>query len=121
MQYISHEIRTPLNIVKAGLHVLAEDIEQGIDKSELIETSKDIDSSLDIAIDMLSEILTHEKLESKNMSLDLSSFPVKIFIRETLRPFYLQVNPFLCNYTLICISYNLTSRPLLSSFFSSFD
>ena len=91
MSYISHEIRTPLNIVKTGLIVLREDITKDEPKTQIIDTTVDISSSLEIAIELLSEILSYEKVESNQMALDITTFNIKNFVENTMQPFYLQV------------------------------
>eukprot|EP01041_Mallomonas_annulata_P001047 gene1047-2050_t len=89
MSYISHEIRTPLNIMKAGLRVLEEDLYRGVTFEQMKETLQDIENSLDIAVDTLSDMLTYDKVESKNMQLEKTIFNIATFITDSLRPFHL--------------------------------
>ena len=42
------------------------------------------------AVEVLDEILTYDKIESKTLVLDLSKFTVMSFIERTLRPFSVQ-------------------------------
>ena len=53
---------------------------------------RDIQSSLDIAIDILNDLLNYEKLDAGIMKLDLESLSVWSLIHESITPFYLQVS-----------------------------
>ena len=53
---------------------------------------RDIQSSLNIAIDILNDLLNYEKLDAGIMKLDLESLSVWSLIHESITPFYLQVS-----------------------------
>ena len=53
---------------------------------------RDIQSSLNIAIDILNDLLNYEKLDAGIMKLDLESLSVWPLIHESITPFYLQVS-----------------------------
>eukprot|EP01041_Mallomonas_annulata_P007889 gene7889-16148_t len=65
-------------------------LEHDISSDNLLETLEEISLSCNIAVDTLSEMLTFDKVESNNMNLDKTVFGVNKFIKECLRPFYLQ-------------------------------
>mmetsp|Transcript_26755 Transcript_26755/g.26995 ORF Transcript_26755/g.26995 Transcript_26755/m.26995 type:complete len:805 (-) Transcript_26755:241-2655(-) len=92
VNYISHEIRTPLNVVLSGVTVLEKNLEHGeyMTADDRLDTLHDIRNACDIAVDLLSEMLTYDKIESKNMTLEMNEFHVKDFIKECIRPFYMQ-------------------------------
>eukprot|EP01041_Mallomonas_annulata_P008829 gene8829-18281_t len=76
--------------IKCVLFVSLEDLSRDASREQIKETILDIASSCDIAVDTLSDMLTYDKVESKNMTLERSSISLKNFFEETLRPFYLQ-------------------------------
>eukprot|EP01036_Dinobryon_divergens_P044024 gene44024-58702_t len=71
--------------MKAGLRVLEEDLYRGVTRDQMKETLQDIENSLDIAVDTLSDMLTYDKVESKNMQLERTTFNVATFITDSLR------------------------------------
>ena len=91
VRYISHEIRTPLNTVTMGLQVLREELLSDGASQSKITTLKSIEDACDIAIDILNDLLLFDKIESGVMKLDITKVPVRLFISETVRPFFLQV------------------------------
>ena len=53
---------------------------------------RDIQSSLNISLDILNDLLNYEKLDAGIMKLDLESLSVWSLIHESITPFYLQVS-----------------------------
>jgi hypothetical protein len=66
VRYISHEIRSPMNVVSAGLDILQAKFndDNGISE-ETKELLEDINSSSDIAIEILNDLLHYESMEGK--------------------------------------------------------
>ena len=91
VRYISHEIRTPLNTVLMGLQVVHEELTADGAGRDRLETIKDVESSCEIAINILNDLLVFDKLEAGILKLEITSLPAYSFIEETIKPFYLQV------------------------------
>ena len=68
VRHVSHEIRTPLNIVMAGLELLG----SWRDKmsAEMAEVVDEIKSACSVAMDILNDLLTYEKLDSNILVID---------------------------------------------------
>ena len=93
VRYISHEIRTPLNVVSMGLQYLKENISDTNNNSEeRVETVTDIQNSLDVSLEVLNDLLLYDKLESGHLQLEFSDIPFYSFVKDTLKPFQLQVS-----------------------------
>eukprot|EP01041_Mallomonas_annulata_P009749 gene9749-20274_t len=60
--------------------------------SDLLETVHEIRNSGNIAVDILSEMLDYDKIESRSMQLDLTTVAIKPFVLGCVRPFYLQAS-----------------------------
>ena len=91
-------MRTPLNTAVLGLNVLLKQLQQkfqiSIDHICYL-TTKDIQSSCKVAVDILNEMLLYDKIESGLLALELTSTCPWSFIKETIQPFYVQVSIFL--------------------------
>ena len=93
VRYISHEVRTPLNTAIMGLHVLAEEMNRNkYINHDTLDTLNDIKNACDVSVNVLNELLIFDKLESGNLMLEMTRFPVMPFIEEVVRPFQAQVN-----------------------------
>ena len=92
---MSHEIRTPLNIVVVGLSLLRNELEGGIvdpnARDAVLKTVSEISESCDVAVTILGDLLTLDKLETDALRLDLEDICVISFLNETVRPFKVQV------------------------------
>ena len=99
MRYISHEIRTPLNTVLLGLLYLAKKLPEVTSNvgdpaavvSECLGIVGDLNISSNNALEVLNEFLTFDKLETGSLILDCTEFPVRVFVEDAVKPFYLQV------------------------------
>ena len=91
MRYVSHEIRTPLNTVFLGLKLLQDEMTKKHEDLVMLETVHDIKDSCDIAVNILNDLLTYEKLEGGLLSVDLKPQNAMHFIKATIRPFTIQV------------------------------
>ena len=105
IRYISHEIRTPLNTVFLGLEFVTSALKrismrESRDSIEpIVETVHDVYSSCKVAISILNDLLTSDKIEGGKMTLDLEyvnccnyfislAKPFKINAREKSIAFY---------------------------------
>lgn len=99
VRYISHEIRTPLNTVAMGIqYVKASMIDRStgslkndICADEVCSMLEDVHESCNIAVEILNNILTYDKLESGNLVLTKQTVLARTFLSDALRPFCIQV------------------------------
>lgn len=88
VRHVSHEIRTPLNIAIAGMALLEDYRETfSADANEIVG---EIHCAISIAIDILNDLLTYDKLDSKNLVLDRTVFDINLLVRCTLDLFKVQ-------------------------------
>ena len=92
MRHISHEIRTPLNTVFLGLQVLDQDIKKIGFSKNIISTIKEVQSSCNVSIEVLDEMLLFDKLSEGILKLEKTILPAFQFIQDVINPFYIQVN-----------------------------
>ena len=74
-----------------GLQVLREELLLDRANDRRLGTLKSVEDACDIAIDILNDLLLFDKIESGVMKLDISQIPVRLFVTETVKPFFLQV------------------------------
>ena len=99
MRYISQEIGTPLNTVLLGLLYLAKKLPEMTNNegdkaavvSECLCIVEDLDISSNNALEVLNEFPTFDKLETSSLILDCTEFPVRVFVEDAVKPFYLQM------------------------------
>lgn len=90
MRYISHEIRTPLNTICLGLKHL----EKSVGHSEIsasIECIQEMELSSQIALNIVTDLLTCDKIQSEMLILDKKPCEVYDFVDRCLRPMLIQV------------------------------
>eukprot|EP00607_Mallomonas_marina_P002733 CAMPEP_0182439296 /NCGR_PEP_ID=MMETSP1167-20130531/86351_1 /TAXON_ID=2988 /ORGANISM="Mallomonas Sp, Strain CCMP3275" /LENGTH=582 /DNA_ID=CAMNT_0024632967 /DNA_START=852 /DNA_END=2600 /DNA_ORIENTATION=- len=97
VRYISHEVRTPLNTAIMGLQVLAEDLKASQDR-ESMETVSDIHRSCDVAVQVLNELLTFDKLEGGTLMLEKTEVNAMELITDIVHLFQVQARQ--CKVTL---------------------
>ena len=93
IRYISHEIRTPLNTVFLGLefvtstlkHLPLLESQKGMDS--IIETINDVYRSCEVAISILNDLLTFDKIDSGKMALEVESINCCSFVTSLVKPF----------------------------------
>lgn len=90
VRMVSHEIRTPLNVVSAGLDLMKIELLRCRCHPEALDTWNDVRSSNGMAVSILDELLTYEKLESGVMQLDVEKISVWPFVRDCVRGFNIQ-------------------------------
>ena len=93
IRYISHEIRTPLNTVFLGLEFVTSALKRipsriGDDSIRpVMDTVEDICSSCEIAMSILNDLLTFDKLDGGKMALELDYVNCCNFIYSLSKPF----------------------------------
>ena len=87
----SHEIRTPLMVAKLGLDLLEKDMAEGESSAESRNNITDCQEAIDIAVTIVSDLLSYEKLESGILQLYCDMLPAMPFVDRTMGPFSLQV------------------------------
>lgn len=104
VRFISHEIRTPLNTVCMGLDLLSSEISPGSKRrnanSDGCADSKDMDfwhsvlvdakANSDIAVNILSDLLDFDKIESGTMLLEMNRVDIWELLETTTSLFNIQ-------------------------------
>ena len=88
VRHVSHEIRTPLNVVMSGLEYLIS-LHSGL-PSEVSSTLRDIKNACAVAIDILNDLLTYEKLDSNILTLEKASYDYVELVRKVCSMFRIQ-------------------------------
>jgi signal transduction histidine kinase len=95
VRYVSHEIRTPLTVAKLGLMLVNKEVEAKLGatepESEIGAHIKDCEQSLDVAVSILDDLLSYEKLESGIYELFRDVVPAVSFVEQAIRMFSIQV------------------------------
>jgi signal transduction histidine kinase len=95
IRYISHEIRTPLNTVFLGMSFIKAEVSTLLEISPeqvepVIDTIDDMSGSCQVALSILNDLLTFDKLESGKMAVELQDTHPWQFFRDTVKPFTVQ-------------------------------
>ena len=105
MRYVSHEVRTPLNSVCMGLNLMQEEIQaklinpgtNGSDSACItveeakswLSLSRDVHISAQSATNVLNDFLNYDKIESRQLTLELSTITIQPLINEIVTEFVL--------------------------------
>ena len=84
---VAHEIRTPLNIILSGLNLLEMEY---ADNSALQVTIQDMKFACVTSIDIVSDFLTYEKLDSDICKLQKEIIDVRQVLEDAMKPFHVQ-------------------------------
>ena len=88
VRHVSHEIRTPLNVVMSGLELLRS---PGMALSpDALDIITDMRGACAIAIDILNDLLTYEKLDSDLLVLEKSPCDIVELLRRSHNMFHIQ-------------------------------
>ena len=96
VRYIAHEVRTPLNTAIMGLQVLSDEMHDA--SAGCQETLVEVRDSCKIAVEVLNELLTFDKLESGTLLLEKSLVNALKLINRAVKPFNAQVCALLCDW-----------------------
>lgn len=92
VRYVSHEIRTPLTVASLGLMLLRDDISKsGANTAELDSSIEQCEENINIAVSILNDLLSYEKLESGILELHKKVVKAKDCIPGVVDLFKLQV------------------------------
>ena len=96
VRYVSHEIRTPLNSAFLGLQFLRGNFSENAivtnqNLQSTIEILDEIKYSVDIAVNILDDLLIYEKLEGNIMQLHSKNLHIHQLVTDSIRPLLLQV------------------------------
>ena len=114
VRFVSHEIRTPLNTVNIGLELLERELKRVKGKKNVImlDTISSMHEQTRAAIDILSDLLNYEKLDSGLMKLDSESIQAWRLLTESVKPFRAQVQ-FFYSYQSILTTYSVLTQQFL--------
>lgn len=105
MRWVCHELRTPLNSLRLGLSIVCTELQNRVQEQKHERSEEDIctitdyevsdwhqlttelQESANIAVDVLSDLLNYDRLESGNLSLQLSVFHLSTLLQETASEF----------------------------------
>ena len=92
VRYVSHEIRTPLTVASLGLMLLRDDIRKSsANTAELDSSIEQCEENINIAVSILNDLLSYEKLESGILELHKKVVKAKDCIPGVVDLFKLQV------------------------------
>ena len=92
VRYISHELRTPMNAVFLGITFIKDEI-RSIPPAlteyigHIYETVDDVNNCCEVAISILNDLLTFDKLEEGKMTVEFEETPIKDYVTDVVKPF----------------------------------
>ena len=100
VRYVSHEIRTPLNTAFLGLTYLKECMNeqklptsfQELHDRDMLAAVDDIQSSCEVAVNILNDLLTYEKLEGGILQTQMKRIDAWQLVKDAVNQFKLQVS-----------------------------
>ena len=92
MRYISHELRTPLNTAFLGLKILTGEMKASKDPRDVerYDTLCDVNMSCMAAVDILNDLLCHDKLDSGILQLHKENIIVGSLLNDSVAMFSAQ-------------------------------
>ena len=91
VRYISHEIRTPLNAVSLGLRYLSDELPKYIQDQDLLDTVSTSLSACAVSVNILTDLLTFDKIEDGELKLDRQDVSVVELVTSATAIFKAQV------------------------------
>ena len=89
---MSHEIRTPMNTVVLGINLLRKElVERDAASNDIMNILQDITESSEVAIDLVSDLLTHDKIVKGVLTLEKAPTNIWNTVTGVFRPFLVQV------------------------------
>lgn len=90
VRHVSHEIRTPLNVVMSGFIILS--TMRCRISDEDMQILEEMQSACTVAVEILNDLLTYEKLDSNLLSLDKTSCEFVGLLEDVVKMYRLQSN-----------------------------
>lgn len=91
VRFVSHEIRTPLNTLILGLKILIDTVlKMGLEEKHekvLIDLTKELQGSSDVAVLILNDLLQYDKIETGNLKLEVSDVSIWGLISQNVHLF----------------------------------
>ena len=88
----SHEIRTPANTVFLGCQMLHKELSDiGCSNKEVFDILEDIRAASEVTIQLVSDLLSQDKIEEGTMQLDKAPVGIWAVVKESVRLFTSQV------------------------------
>jgi len=92
LRTMSHEIRTPMNTVKLGIDLLRKEMQEtGMCTGDMHNILGDITDSSDVIIDLVSDILTNDKLMKGTLQVNKTRIRAWHILHSASKPFICQV------------------------------
>ena len=91
VRYISHELRTPLNAVRMGLQLLLSELPKFLQNHDLMDSLETTELASLSAINILNDLLTFDKIEEGNLTLDRQMISARELISSATAIFHAQV------------------------------
>jgi len=91
IRYISHEIRTPLNAVSLGLKYLFDELPKYVQDPDILDSVLTSQSACSVSVNILTDLLTFDKVEDGELKLDRSEVVVKDLVLSSTAIFQAQV------------------------------
>ena len=91
VRYISHEMRTPLNAVSLGLKYLGDQLPKYVQDSDILDSVAISQSACSVTVNILTDLLTFDKIEDGELKLDRQEVSVKDLIVFSTAIFQAQV------------------------------
>ena len=89
----SHEIRTPMNTLSVGCQILKKELlEIGCVSRDAFDVLNDMKIASDVTIQLVSDLLTQDKIEEGTMQLDKAPVGIWSVVKESVRMFTSQVS-----------------------------
>ena len=89
---MSHEIRTPMNTVKLGIDLLRKEMQDtGLCTADMLNILGDITDSSEVIIDLVSDILTNDKIMKGTLQLNKTRNRIWNILKTASKPFVTQV------------------------------
>eukprot|EP01042_Synura_sphagnicola_P036842 gene36842-biopygen30216 len=90
IRYISHEIRTPLNAVSLGLKYLYDVLPKYVQDPDILDSIVTSQSACTVSVNILTDLLTFDKIEDGDLKLDRSEVAVKDLVLSATAIFQAQ-------------------------------
>ena len=74
-----------------GLKLLKDELEEAGSTPDIKQMVSDVESSCEISVEILNDLLSYEKLDAGILQLERKSVLVYPLLRDTARPFQIQV------------------------------